>query len=82
MIFVRGEKRRFLVHSLALSLVIDDREGVVVSFDLGCQADFVDFTRKIAICCVEPHFVPASVIHTTIENIGGLCRPVVAANCW
>ena len=82
MIFVGGEKRRFLVHSLALSLVIDDREGVVVSFDLGCQADFVDFTRKIAICSVEPHFVPASGIHTTIENIGGLRRPVVAANCW
>ena len=81
-IFVRREKGRFLIHSLALSLVIDDRESVVVSFDLGCQADFINFTRKIAICSVQPYFVPASVIHTTIKNIGGLRRPVVAANCW
>ena len=79
--FFRGEERCFLVHSLALSFAVYHGESFIVSLDLWCQTDLVDFARQVYIFIIELELLfLSSIIQTTIDHIW--LDAVAAEHSW
>ena len=79
--FFRGEERCFLIHPLALSFAVYHGESFIVSLDLRCKTDLVNFTCQVYIFIIELVLLfLSSIVQTTVDHIW--LDAVAAEHSW